>query len=71
MIFHTEIHNEKDRTRVQMQPEGESWGCGSYLTKMPIKKAQRDHPLRLLFLVLWCAAEMDAILREKALPQPA
>lgn len=71
MIINTEIHSESDRTRVQMQAEGETWGCGSYLTNLPIKKAQRNHPLRLLFLVLWCAAEMDAILREKALPQSA
>jgi len=58
------IENQPDRTIVRLNEVGESWGCGSYLTHHK-EKAHREHPLRLLFFILWCAAELDAISHER------
>lgn len=71
MDINISIDTQADKTVVRMNEVDSDWGCGSYLTRLPIdtKKAQRNHPLRLLFLVLWSAAELEAIYREKASQQ--
>ena len=69
MLFDVHIFSASDHTTVKLCQPGTTWMVGTYMANCPIKKAHRNHPMRLLYYVLWLAAEHAAIQAEEARQQ--